>query len=361
MRLMWKQFPVCELEPFKAINPHLVVFELTERNVTNFLTDRQMLLSRENIKAIFAACNLNDQSSSGIMKLCNNQSYTDCYWIQTDPNERWSQLKLYGKMFSQEVADAALEGVNSDVPKNIVTAEHNLKGTRSKCFVMKNEKLYLRKRMPKENIRAELKASMLLEALGIPHVDYIAQSKGEHLYSLCELFTDENHELLHYRTLMSMFSETQMGVDTKAFRYFYDINPVQTLRMIIFDCIATNIDRNRDNFGLIISGGKVLGHAPLYDHDACFRANSNGHYFVTNTTFTEALNWVKTQPLYMQAAEPFIRTNYLSADYEAMCKRYCTENGYLYGASFYKFQTEHYNESFEEFYKYLINGNGVQL
>lgn len=360
MRLMWKQFPVCDLEPFNPINQNLVAFPLNERNVTNFLADRQMLLSRENIKAIFAACNLSDQSLKGLMQLCNNQSYTDCYWIQFNPDERWSQLKLYGKMFSQEIADAALDGETITTPQHIVTAEHNLKGTRSKCFVMKDGKLYLRKRMPKENIRAELKASMMLEALNLPHVDYIAQSKGDHLYSLCELFTDENHELLHYRTIMSMFGETQMGVDTKAFQYFYEVNPIQTLQMIIFDCITRNIDRNRDNFGLIVSGGKVLGHAPLFDHDACFKANTKGHYFVTNSTFVQAMKWVRTQPLYAKAVLPFVKANYVKDATAEVCKLFCQQNNILYSTSLFQFQSVNPDGTMREFLDYLKAGNGVK-
>ena len=239
------------------------------------------------------------------MTLSNNQSFTDCYWVQDDPSQIWDNIKLYNKEFSIEVSEAALHGTTTLSSQPVKTCEHNLKGLRAKCFLRKDNKLYLCKKMPKQNVLAELRASRILDRTSIPHAVYTAQKSDNKYYITCKLFTDEEHELLHYRTLMRIFNESTMGINTKAFQYFYELDEIATLQMILLDILTVNIDRNRDNFGLLTYGGKILGHAHLFDHDACFQANLQGHYFVTNMSFVDSLKWTASQPKFKNALAAF--------------------------------------------------------
>ena len=315
MRLMWKDSPVCDLDPFTPIDVTLLPFTLTERNVLNFLSERQMVPNRKHIREIYAACAISDHSAEGLLTVCNAVSVTDCYWIKYVDSESWDQVKLYDKQFSTEIANTALSGQSSETLARIATAEPNLKGANAKCVARINGELYLKKQMSAQQYKAELRASTLLDELKIPHARYTLQADRDGVrYTLCRLFTDEEHELIHYRTLMSVCNETQMGVNTYTFKAFYGIDPIRTLQMIIFDCITHNIDRNRDNLGLLVHGGKIIGHAPLYDHDGCFRATDNGHYYLTNMTFAKSLEWARTQPYWEEASKPFTECELLTTE-----------------------------------------------
>ncbi len=83
---------------------------------------------------------------------------------------------------------------------------------------------------------------------------------------------------------------------------FMDNDPVNFVKMQVFDYITLNTDRNRDNFALLRKNGKIAGLYPVFDHDSCFKGISGkAIYFVTGLSFKESMNYLKIhyEPIYI--------------------------------------------------------------
>ena len=80
------------------------------------------------------------------------------------------------------------------------------------------------------------------------------------------------------------------------YNLFMAKDPINFVKMQIFDYLTLNTDRNRDNFALEKMDGLVTGLYPLYDHDSCFKGLSEkAVYFVTGLPFDESMTRLRLQ------------------------------------------------------------------
>ena len=272
--------------------------------VKKFCANRTLMLNREYCKEILTACGLdsNDDISISICILCKSLSFRDNYWIcRVDSHETWSQVNLYQNEFSFTISRVALTGniqdlsIDTIIGEKIFTGELTNKGTRAKCFLRENGKLYLYKKESRDEINSEIVTFYIAEALNVPCAQYFKKTKFDTLCSVCQIFTSESYELIPYRDIMSCYNLSESQYTTNAYKTIMQISPINFIKMQLLDYITLNVDRNRDNFGLLSINNKITSLYPLFDHDSCFKGKSaNGVYFPTRLTFAKTVEMLKS-------------------------------------------------------------------
>ena len=270
--------------------------------VQKFIADRILMLNREFCKEILTASGIEDQNDMNICIVCKGLSFRDNYWIsRTNSKEKWADVNLYQNEFSVNISKVALTGnmkdatIDGTLGDKIFTGELTNKGTRAKCYFRHNNKLYLFKHETKEEIMSEMVTSFIADALNVTCSTY----KNVNLYdkecSACEIFTSEDRELIPCRDVLSHYNTITMNYQGPCYQAFMAIDGPNFIKMQILDYVTLNIDRNRDNFGLLSCNGSLVSLYPLFDHDSCFKGvSTNGVYFPTGVTFAKTLELLKT-------------------------------------------------------------------
>lgn len=252
--LKWKDEVVLKFNPGRAemvvINRELLPISISNLEpgydmITKFCADRILMLNREYCKEILLVCGIDDQSPVAICLLSKALTFRDNYWITpTRSEDTWDSVNLYNNEFSQKIATVALTGKRSDflIGDSLVTGELTCKGTRAKCTVRDSGNIYLYKNETAEEISSELVSSLIAEVIGIPAAKYWFSIYEARPCSVCQILTRTDFELIPYIDLLSAF-------DGKALDFIKNIDAINLARMIIFDYLTLNTDRNRDNFG----------------------------------------------------------------------------------------------------------------
>lgn len=302
--LKWKDEIVLQF------NPERQELEIRQRNllpisvsnlnpcynmIAKFCADRILMLNREYCKEILLVCGIDDQTAVPICLISKALSFRDNYWITpVRSNDTWDKVNLYNNEFSQKIARVALTGerCNYGVEDSLVTGELTCKGTRAKCYARDSGNIYLYKNETVDEISSELASCIVAEVVGIPYAKYWFSRYNDKPCSVCQILTNSDYELIPYRDLLSAFS-------TGALDFVRSTDPLNLARMMLFDYLTLNTDRNRDNFGLLRYKGKIVSMYPIYDHDACFKGkNTSAFYFVTGKTFSKTLAALKQDMIY---------------------------------------------------------------
>ena len=307
--------------------------------VRSFCSNRLLMMNREYCKEILDFCGIYDQSDVNICIVSRALSFRDNYWIcHFLSQETWSGVNLYHNPFSKKIAKVSLTGeVDSSVDLNdkIYTGELSNKGTRAKCFYRQGESLFLIKAETNDEIASELVSSSIASSLGIECGTYIKKGMWDRNCSVCAIWTSEVNELIPARDIMLCYGEQTTSVKGNYFKHFMDMDPVGFLKMMIFDYITLNTDRNRDNFGLLRHNGEITSMYPLFDHDSCFKGKSTkGIYFPTGLNFARTRDEVllinpKTNKIAQKAYDSLADERYKAyfvqlkglENYEGMLKR----------------------------------------
>lgn len=270
--------------------------------IRKFCSDRMLIVNRVHCKEILTACGIDDQSDINICIVCKGLSFRDNYWITSaDSNDTWENVNLYHNPFSLTISQIALTGdltdstVSTVIKDDIYTGELTNKGTRAKCYFRENDGLYLYKHETHSEIMSEIAAYYIASALRLPCSQYFLVNKFNRECSMCQIFTSEEIEMIPCRDVMSHYNESSTGLQQNTYRTFMQIDPVNFIKMQIFDYVTLNVDRNRDNYGLLQVNGKLTGLFPVFDHDSCFKGKSTeALYFPSGTTFDETLKHLKS-------------------------------------------------------------------
>ena len=297
-----------EQKSIKMINESLLPISLQNKPISydllkKFCSDRILMLNREYCKEILTACGVDDQTDVNICIVCKGLSFRDNYWIsRTRSKEKWENVNLYQNEFSLSISRIALTGnmseatIDNTIGDKIFTGELTSKGTRAKCYLRSNEKLYMVKNETRAEIMSEVITYYIAQALGIGCSKYEIRRVFDKECSVCEVLTSEDRELVPCRDVLSYYNTNVMAYDGDCYRTFMRLDPLNFIKMQILDYVTLNVDRNRDNFGLLVSHGKIIGLYPLFDHDSCFKGKStDGKYFPTGLTFAQTLQLLKTE------------------------------------------------------------------
>lgn len=287
------------------VNSNLLPISLQNKPVSfdlvqKFCSDRILTLNRGYCKEILTACGIEDQSDINICIMCRALSFRDNYWIsRTNKKETWEEFNLYNNNFSLNISHIALTGnmQHADmVDDKVFTGELTGKGTKAKCYYRTDNKVVMIKNETRAEILSEVITYYIAQALGIACSRYEIRNMFGKECSVCEILTCDDRELVPCRDILSYYNTNQMNYQGEYYAFFMKVDPINFIRMQILDYVVLNTDRNRDNFGLLVYRGKMLGMYPLFDHDSCFKGKSpNGNYFPTGITFSKTLELLKTK------------------------------------------------------------------
>ena len=152
--------------------------------------------------------------------------------------------------------------------------------------------------------------------------------------SICKVLTSEENEMVPCRDILEYYGETRIHMDSQAYRYFMETDPLNFIRMQLFDYITLNTDRNRDNYGLLVKHRKPVALFPVFDHDSCFKGKStNGIYFPSGITFHKTIYVLREiyKNEYEQLKPDIMKLNeYMhSGGFKKMFFEYKTEQDYI--------------------------------
>lgn len=270
--------------------------------VRKFCADRILMLNREYSKEILTACAIDDRNEITICIVCKALSFCDNYWIDTTRSTlNWDDVNLYQNEFSLQISEVALTGNMTEAIANnikvdkILTGELTTKGTKAKCYMRQNGKLCLYKAETVAEIKSEVVSYYIASALKLSCSKYWTDVLFDKKCSVCQIFTSSEMELIPCRDILSAYNSS-MDYNSQYYSLFMQVDPINFIKMQIFDYITLNTDRNRDNFGLLRDKGSIIGLYPIFDHDSCFKGKSiNGVYFPTNLTFEKTLELLKAR------------------------------------------------------------------
>lgn len=266
-----------------------------------FFSSRALLKNRAHYKELLTACGIDDHSELSICLYSRALSFTDCYWVKERyGSETWKDVNLFDNEFSLNVASTGLTG-NLYGRDRLGTGALMTKGTKAKGIFRINGEILLFKSETEDEILSECLSHHIAKELGLRSAPYWRQDMLGKDCSVCRIMCDEHNELVPCRDMMSLFNEYGMSCSAKHYEMFLKYDSYNFLLMHIFDYITLNTDRNRDNFGLLKSNGRLLGMFPLFDHNSCFKGRGlNGIYFPTGLTFSRTLEHIKKLPVYAQ-------------------------------------------------------------
>lgn len=277
-------------------------------SVKQFCSLRVLLMNRAYCKELLTSCGVEDQSDINICIISRALSFRDNYWIKSaSSEENWDSINLYTNCFSVQAANVALTGVMDtiDIGSKLYTGELSGKGTRPKCFIRRGDDILLFKAETIEEIKSEIISAVIASVLGLkkPTRYWYEKARGRDC-SVCRILTSERSELVHYRDVMSYYSEVTMSYDSSSYQFLFSLDPEQFLLMQLFDYVTLNTDRNRDNFGIEMCDNKFVGLYPVYDHDSCFKGiSTKGSYFPTGLTFDKTIEYLKSVQEYQLIRE----------------------------------------------------------
>lgn len=300
MRLYLKDDPVLEINEngtCKILDFDRLPFALRKEKVTypefvDWASNRTLSIGRSFAKEILNSLRLSQTNRYAVCKACRGLSLEDAYWIRQDRDEKsWKDVSLFENPLSLYITEVSLSGravsykIAMDERRNIHTPELTTLGASAKAWIRQKDGLYLHKVG-----RYEIPASEILEQLGIRHISYnlstekeiglfLSKERKEWLKASGErivnsrLFTSENLSLVTFEEFC-IFCEV------------YGLNPYEGaaridrpayLQMQIVDYLLNNNDRHDQNWGFLMENatGKLIGAAPLFDHDHAFSAYEN--------------------------------------------------------------------------------------
>ena len=302
--IMWKDIPTVEFDDelmyAKFIEQDLAPMCIQHARPTYdmvrvFCSSRMLMTNREYCKEILTSCGIENQTDVNICIISKALSFRDNYWIKkVDSHDCWQTVNLYKNEFSHIISKTALTGIpsNVEIGDKFYTGELTNKGTRAKCFMCNEGSIFLVKHETIKEIAAEILSYHILNQMTsdvTPYAYYKVYGKD---CSICEIKTSSDEELIMCRDILQ-YCDSEFRFGDSYYDMFIKEDMEGFLLMQVFDFLTLNIDRNRDNFGLRRTNGKLNGMYTLYDHDSCFKGKSvKAHYFVTGTTFEEAITMI---------------------------------------------------------------------
>lgn len=293
--------------------------------IVKFCSDRILMLNREYCKEILVSCGIEDQSPVMICIICKALSFRDNYWIDLVRSQlAWRDVNLYNNVFSTKIAKVSLTGKCDyvKVGDDLFTGELTNKGTRAKCFIRMNDGIFLLKNETTREITMEVISFYIARAIGICSSVYFLNEFNGYNCSVCQILTNESDELIPYRDVVSAY-------DGNAYNFVMSVDAYNFILMQIFDYVTLNVDRNRDNFGLLRKDGCLVSLYPLFDHDSCFKGRgTNAIYFPTGLTFNKTLGMLKNTSIYKSLNISAIKTNLKSDELKSYLLKYLSSTEY---------------------------------
>ena len=254
---------------------------VTARELDEWIMDRGIPAKREGVEYILEK---EEKDSVNELLIKNNcMGLRDHYWIvEEGSNLKWEDINYFenNERFGKWGDDIYL-GRKIDTVDNGKTPSSSASGMQPKMWILKNGERWLLKGsevMTKQEPYSEYAASLILDKMGISHVEYILLKDKNEILSGCKNMLNNKEELVsaNYMTMYKKLNNesnfdhyirkcVSIGLKT-------DYVKCELEKMIVIDYLFANTDRHWSNFSVIRSSDSLEGKrlAPLYDHGAAF-------------------------------------------------------------------------------------------
>lgn len=281
--IMNKDIPVISIEEAKYINydmaPLALQLKKLEYNkIYKWLVHRALPLNRKNADKIYMTMRLSrDNQEYELMCLTHALSINDNFWIANE-NElgvlRYKDINIFENSLNSTLYLVALKGYTYfTITEKNISAEYTGQGTYPKCFVRKDDGIYLYKSGLIDEITNEIYASYIADFIGASTINYFCDKISDIVCSVSKIETniDINWETAF---ILSEHMVEQYGLIPQdvAIKYF----TIDYSNMIILDALILNDDKHMKNWAFKIDSitNKIIGLAPNYDYNRAFKANS---------------------------------------------------------------------------------------
>lgn len=276
--------PTISIENCKIINKtlapkSLVVNNLNSNDISNWLQSRALSMNRENAEKIYMYMGLNRDNFMDILYITHGLSINDNYWI-ADESEigriHYESLSLFHNSLNKALYQVALLGVNDkfSIQNDLRSAEFTGQGSYPKCFIRREDGIYLCKHQSDSEIRYEIIAAYIGKIMGFNTAEY----HFEKVYGLnCSVSKILSDSLNNWETAFDIAKHMQDMYGNIPQEFAIRMFGRNYTDMVIFDAVVLNDDRHMKNWAFDINGksGEIAGIAPSYDYNKAFQANSS--------------------------------------------------------------------------------------
>lgn len=289
--IMNKNIPVLEIETATILNRYMLPISLMINNLTyskvyNWIEHRAIPLTRKNAEKVYKVLSLpRENSAMQMMYITHALSINDNFWIANSNelnNIHYENINLFNNSLNEAMYLVALKGEdNFTIQDNSISAEYTGQGTYPKCFVRKQDGIYLYKAGSNIQIKNEVYAAYIATLIGFNSVGYHYEKFHDINCSVSKIATglDENWEDA-FIISESLHDSTGLIPQEYAIKMFN----IDYSNMIIFDALVLNDDRHMKNWAFSIDANKniIKGLSASYDYNNAFSANS---YTLSNLIF----------------------------------------------------------------------------
>ena len=207
-------------------------------------------------------------------------SLSDAYWVKPKGSAlRYQDINFYDNPFSEDLGELLFTGLHKETA-NLSSPDSTSVGNLKKRWKIEEGKRVLLKggTAPlRQEPFNEVAASLICDALGLPHVDYRLIYIDDYPYSVCEDFTSVDVEFVPAEQILSTVSK-----EANESSYSHLLWAAKRLgipnvepfldKMIVFDYLIANEDRHTNNFGFLRDSHSLswIGPAPFFDNGSSF-------------------------------------------------------------------------------------------
>lgn len=253
--------------------PQLVSGSLPEiysdMKLKNWLETRRSAKHRAEIARMLRNLGMTDLKS--FIDVSLGLTLTDTLWVKEEhSNSKWEDVNLYDNEFSEIVSQTAFMGGISDLSFKTTSPEYGTDGMLPKCWVRRNNSVYLLKGCTKGFNGAgfepysEYFVSQLETELGVDHIEYDLDCYHDRIVSSCKLITSKEVSMIpsvYYFKNCSELPEYLACADR--------LNVGDKLReMLMLDALTCNYDRHLNNIQFLVNSDtfEIIDLAPVFDN-----------------------------------------------------------------------------------------------
>lgn len=254
-----------------------------KRMLNRWFKNRSIPASRIDLKYLIDSLHID--TSLDLIEKSFALSLSDQYWIRPQSsNLKWSDINYFTNPFSHYVGDLMFSLHTAEDDYSLASPDNTTEGVLKKRWQIMNGTRCLIKGgvgIINQEPYNEVLATKLHKLLN--HQDYVSYRLiciNNNVYSCCEDFIDENHELI---SASDIFDRMKFPAHESLYQHFVKAamslnipNVISHLDyLIVFDYLMANVDRHFRNFGAIrnVETLRFERMAPVFDNGTSLYTN----------------------------------------------------------------------------------------
>jgi len=251
--------------------------------LTRWWKSRSIPASRSGLRQLLEK--LNVPMVQALVKECYGLSLSDQYWIRPENSDlKWNKINFFFNTFSEDIGTLLFGGKIASGKPDLISPDSTSDGNLKKrwkiidgqrCLIKGGSNPYHQEPLN------EVLASVLLQKLNTPHVDYTLLWEGDYPYSVCADFITPDTELV---TAFQICETQPFHEGDDLYAHFMNcsanlgIPDIQDSidRMLTTDFLIANSDRHFGNFGAVRNAETLewIGPAPIFDNGTSLWCNT---------------------------------------------------------------------------------------